>query len=102
MAEKTKTIGFRLGGETLKRAENLASREGFTIHELGKRALVDRMEGEASLHRLGMTVKNLEGEVQYLRRDIATVFKSMLVLVGKIAPDKAEEILEKAFGKGGK
>mgnify|MGYP003377809489 CR=1 FL=1 len=102
MAEKTKTVGFRLGSDILERAENLATREGVTIHELGKRALIDRIEGEASLHRLGMTVKNLEGEVQDLRLDVSAVFKSMLVLVGKIPPEKAQEVLDQAMGKKGK
>ena len=102
MAEKTKTVGFRLGGDVLGRAENLAAQEGLTIHELGKRALIDRIEGEASLHRLGMTVKNLEGEVHDLRSDVSAVFKSMLVLVGKIPPEKADEVVGQALRTGGK
>ena len=102
MAEKTKTVGFRLGGEVLERAENLASREGLTVHELGKRALVDRIEGEGSLHRLGMTVMNLEDEVKELRSDIATMFKGVMVLVGKIPSEKADEVIRHAMGRRGK
>ena len=95
MAKKEeKVISFRLDGEPLSQLEEVAKRNGVSLHEWAKKALIRELESGNLLPKIALTSDAIKNEVDELRKDISVAVEALLVSGGKATSEQASKFVK--------
>lgn len=91
--KEEKIIGFRLDGELRSRLEEAALRNGISLHEWARKAVIRELESESYLPKIALQNEALKQELLELRKDIAVSTEALLVSAGKSTPEHASKFV---------
>ena len=98
MAEKGKTIAFRLTRKDAEQVEKRAAKSGKRGNELARDILLSNLYEEGDREMLKIKIASLELAVKQLQRGLANATEAMLVVSGKVTKEQAKQWVRENVG----